>query len=112
MTKGGVMKKVVIAVAAIVALLFAMSAFAVEGSPPAKATCADFDQRKAFHMKKLDERINSLQQEKACVQAAQNQDELKACRSKHKAEMKEHRNSMKKKMNPGGPGAQGQPQAQ
>ena len=106
------MKKVVIAVAIAVSLVFAMSAFAVEGSRPTKAQCADFDQTKAFHMKKLDERINSLQQEKTCVQAAQNQDELKACRSKHRAEMKEHRGAMKKKTGSAGPGAQGQPQVQ
>ncbi len=106
------MKKVLIAVAIVVSLVFAISAFAVEGSPPPKAQCADFDQMKAFHMKKLDERINSLQEEKVCVQAAQSRDELKACRSKHKAEMKKHRDTMKKKRGSGGPGTQGQPQVQ
>jgi len=106
------MRRLVVVVAVVVSLVFAVSAFAVEGAPPAKAQGADFDKVKAFHMKKLDDRINSLQQEKVCAEAAQNRDELKACRSKHKAEMKERRDAMKKKKGAGGPGAQGQPQVQ
>jgi hypothetical protein len=65
---------------------------------------------KAYHLKKLDERMNSLQQENACVQAAKNQDDLRACRSKHKAEMKEHRDDMRRRVVPGAPGAQIPPQ--
>jgi hypothetical protein len=78
----------------------------IEGSQPTKETGPNFEQMKAYHLKKLDERMNSLQQEKACVQAAKNQDDLRACRSKHKAEMKEHRDDMRRRVGPGGTGGQ------
>ena len=109
MAKGGIMKRVVIAVAAVVSLVFAVSAFAADIQPSA-GTAPNFEQMKADHLKMLDDRINGLQEERACAQAAKNQDELRACRSKHKAEMKEHRDEMKKKGGPGGPGGQVPPQ--
>jgi len=109
MTKGGIMKKVVIAVVAL-SLVLSVSAFAIEGSQPTKETAPNFEQMKADHLKKLEERMSSLQQEKACVQAANTQDELRACRAKHKAEMKEHRDDMRKRGRPGGPGGQVPPQ--
>src|SRR4030066_2416658 len=82
----------------------------IEGSQPTKETGPHFEQMKANHLKKLDERMNSLQQEKTCVQAAMNQDDLMACRSKHKAEMKKHRDDMRQRVGPGGPGGQSPPQ--
>jgi hypothetical protein len=82
----------------------------IEGSQPTKETGPKFDQMKADHLKILDERMNSLQQEKACVQAAKNKDDLRACRSKHKAEMKVHRDDMRKRIGPGGTGGQIPPQ--
>jgi len=100
------MKRVVIAVAAALPLVFAVPAFAVDGSQPSKETGANFEQMKSDHLKKLDERLNSLQQERTCVQASKTQDDLRACRAKHKAEMKEHRDEMRKMMGPGGPGGQ------
>ena len=109
MDKGGIMKKVVIAVAAVVSLVFALTAFAVEGVQPPKETGVNFEQMKADHLKKLDGRINSLQQEKTCVQAAKNQDDLMTCRSKHKAEMKGHGDGMRKGGGPYGPGGQVSP---
>jgi len=104
------MKRVVIAVAAVVSLVFALTAFAIEGIQPQKETGINFEQMKADHLKKLDERMNSLQQEKTCVQAAKNQDDLMACRSKHKAEMKKYHDDMRQKVGPGGPGGQIPPQ--
>jgi septal ring factor EnvC (AmiA/AmiB activator) len=100
------MKRVVIAVVAALSLVLPVSAFAIEGSQPPKETAPNFEQMKVDHLKKLEERMSSLQQEKACVQAANNQDELRACRSKHKAEMKEHRDDMRKRGGTGGPGGQ------
>jgi hypothetical protein len=97
MDKGGIMKRVVIAVAAILSLVFALPAFAIEGVQPPKETGINFEQMKADHVKKLDERINSLQQEKTCVQAAKNQDGLMTCRTKHKDNMKEFRDEMRKR---------------
>jgi hypothetical protein len=104
--KGGIMKRIVIAVAAALPLVFAVPAFATDASQPSKETGTNFEQMQADHLKMLDERLNSLQQEKACVQAAKNQDNLRACRAKHKAEMKEHRDEMRKMMGPFGPGGQ------
>jgi hypothetical protein len=100
------MKKVVFAVVAL-SLIVAVSAFAIEGNQPPKETALNFEQLKADHLKKLEERMSSLQQEKTCVQAAKSQDDLWACRSKHKAEMKEHHDWMRKG---GGPGGQVPPQ--
>jgi hypothetical protein len=84
----------------------------VEGSLPTKEPGPNFEQMKADHLKILDERMNSLQQEKTCVQAAKNPDDLKACRSKHRSEMKKHRDDMRKGVGPGGPGSQIPPQSQ
>jgi hypothetical protein len=106
MAKGGIMRRVVIAVAAALSLVSAVPAFAIEASQPAQETVPNFEQMKTGHLKNLDERINSLQQEKICVQAAKNQDDLMACRAKHKAEMKEHRDEMGMRGGPGGPGGQ------
>ena len=100
------MKRVVIAVAAVVSLVFALTAFAIEGIQPQKETGINFEQMKADHMKKLDERMNSLQEEKTCVQGAKNQDDLTTCRSKHKAEMKGHGDEMRRGGGPYGPGGQ------
>jgi len=100
------MKKAVIAGAALLTLVFAVPAFAVDISQPQKGIAPSFDQMKADRMKKIDERMTSLQEEKACVQAAKTQDDLKACWVKHKDEMKEHRGDMKMKGGPGGPGGQ------
>jgi len=108
-TKGGIMKRVVIAAVALL-LGLSVSAFAIEGSQPPKETAPNFEQMKADHLKKLEERMSSLQEEKACVQAANNQDGLKACRAKHKAEMREHRDDMRMRGGPGGPGSQVPPQ--
>jgi hypothetical protein len=109
MDKGGIMKRVVIAVAAVVSLVFALTAFAVEGVQPPKETGVNFEEMKAGHLKKLDARINSLQQEKTCAQAAKSQDDLMSCRSKHQAEMKGHGDGMRKGGGPYGPGGQVSP---
>lgn len=88
------MKQVVIAVAAALSLVFAVSAFGTDGSQPPQGTAVlNFDQMKANRMKILDERLNRLQEEKTCVQAANTQDDLKACRDKHKVAMKEKRDN-------------------
>lgn len=98
------MKRVVIAVAAALPLMFAVPAFATEGGQPSTETGATFEQMKADHLKKLDDRLNSLQQEMTCVNAAKTQDDLRACRLKHKAELKERRGEMREMMKRGGPG--------
>ena len=106
MAKGGIMKRAVIAAVTVLSLIFAGLSFAVEGIQPSAETVPNFEQMKADHLQRLDDRINSLQEEKACIQAAKNQDDLTACRSKHKAEMKGHGDQMGKRGGHGGPGGQ------
>jgi len=76
MAKGGIMERAVIVAAVVLSLVFAVSVFAIESSQPPGATAPDFDQMKADLLKKLDDRMTSLQKEKVCVQAAKNQDDL------------------------------------
>jgi hypothetical protein len=90
------MKRVVIAVAAVVSLVFALTAFAIEDTQPTKETGISFEQTKANHLKRLDDRINSLQEEKTCAQTAKTNDDLMTCKFKHKAEMKGQHGDMKK----------------
>jgi hypothetical protein len=108
--KGGLMKRVVIAVAAVLSLVFAVTVFAVEGNQPSKEAGPSFEQMKDDHLKKLDARMTSLQQEKTCVQAANNQDDLKTCRAKHRAEMQGQPGEMRKRGGPGGLSDQVPPQ--
>ncbi len=100
------MKRAVIAAAAVLSLVFALTAFAAEDVQPPKETGINFEQMKADHLKKLDVRINSLQEEKTCVQAAKNLEDLMTCRSKHKAEMKGKPDKMRMGGGPYGPGGQ------
>ena len=82
------MKRGVIAAAAVLSLVFVVPAFAADGSQQTTTVTPNFEQMKSNHLQKLDERLTSLQQEKTCVQAAKNLDDLKACRSKHRARYK------------------------
>jgi hypothetical protein len=66
-------------------MVFAVPVFAAEGSqsqPSTGTAPTTFEQTKSDHLKRLDGRINSLQEEKTCVQAAKNQDDLNACMKK------------------------------
>lgn len=92
--KGGIMKRTLIA-AALLSLAFAVPAFAVEGSQPSTAPGKTFEERQANILKMIDERITSLQEGKACVQAAKSDSDLKACREKHVSEMKGKRGAMR-----------------
>lgn len=81
--------------AILLALAFAVPAFAIEGGQPPNMTGQTFDQKQSHILKMLDERIASLQEGKTCVQAAKNDEDLKACREKHTAEMKGRHNAMR-----------------
>jgi hypothetical protein len=91
--KGGNMRKAIVA-AALLSLAFAVPILAAEGSPPPSAQGQTFEQRQANILKMIDERIASLQEGKTCVQAAKNDGDLKACREKHMAEMREKQGEM------------------
>ena len=80
-----------------VLLLFAASAFAVDAPPPPKGTEPNFEQLKAEIINRIDQRIARNQEEKSCVQSAKSHEDLKACREKVKAEVKEQRHNMRDK---------------
>lgn len=100
------MKRTFIA-AALLSFVFAVPAFAAESGQPQQATPATFEERQANILKMLDERIASLQEGKACVQDAKSDADLRACRQKHMAEMREQRGEMR-----GRRGMTGGPQGQ
>jgi hypothetical protein len=81
---GGDMKiRFVIGLSALLLVLglagFAETLHAANGAP------ADFEQRKAEQLRRLDQRLSRLRDERACVQAAASQDALKSCRQQLKA---------------------------
>jgi hypothetical protein len=92
--KGGNMKRAIIA-AVLLSLAFAAPILAAEGGPPPSAPGQTFEQRQAHILKMLDERIASLHEGKTCVMAAKNDDDLRACRDKHMAEMREKQGEMR-----------------
>ena len=94
------MKKAAIAVA--ISLALAGSAFAVDGGQSQNGPGPNFDQRKTDILKMLDERASRIQEEKNCVQAAKNHEDLKACREKQREKMEKMRQEMKGKSDKGG----------
>lgn len=83
------MNRAMIAVA--VSILFAAPAFAADSAPQPKGPGPNFEQRKSEILKRIDERIARNQEEKACVQTAQNHNDIKACRDKFKSEFQDQR---------------------
>lgn len=87
------MKRVLIAIALLLA--FVVPAFAFEGGQPSQGTGPGFEQRKSEVLDNLNKRIQRLQDETACVQAATNHQDLKDCLEKFRVmereEMKERR---------------------
>lgn len=88
------MKVLLIAVS--VSMLFAAQVFAVDAVSPPKGPGPNFEQHRAEILKRIDQRIARNQEEKTCIQAAKNHDDVKVCRDKFKAEAQEQRNKMKK----------------
>ena len=69
-------------------LFFAVQLFATENLPPPKGPGADFEQHKAEILKRIDERIARNQEERNCVQAAKNREDIRICREKFKEEFR------------------------
>jgi len=80
-TKGGNMRGTVVA-AALLALIFTGSGFAMESKKSSNPSATTIEQRKAQRLKDLDKRMKKLQQEKACVKAATSSDDLDSCAKK------------------------------
>lgn len=81
------MKKKIVSL--VVAGLFAVPAFAIDNAPVPKAPVQNFEQHKAEILKRIDERIARSQEEKICIQAAQNQNDIKVCRDKIREEVRD-----------------------
>ncbi len=62
-----------------VAILLAMPAFAANNAPQKQGQTLSFPQRKAEILKRIDERITRSKQERACIQATKNNEDIKAC---------------------------------
>lgn len=76
-------------IAAAVSILFASPAFAADNAPQPMRPGPNFELRKSEILKRIDERIARNQEERACVQAAMNDNDLKACRDKLKPEFQD-----------------------
>jgi hypothetical protein len=50
----------------------------------ASASPANFEQKKAEQLRRLDQRITNLRDERTCIQEATSQDAIKSCREKFK----------------------------
>ena len=91
------MKKALIA-AALLATAFTVPAWAADGNQPAGAQPrGDFKERKAQMLKHMDERISAMQQERKCVQAAKNEDDMRSCRERQRSMRESHRDEMRAK---------------
>ena len=82
------MKREAIVVAAVLSIAFAGPAFAAEGTQsPAETTSntettSDFEQMKTDYLKRLEDKMNRLQQQKTCTEEAQSQEDLRNCKWK------------------------------
>jgi len=79
------MKRKVIVAAAVLSMAFAAPAFAAEGTQSTQEAASNVEQMKADYLKRLEDRMNSLQQEKTCIEGAQSQDDLRNCKWKKKS---------------------------
>jgi len=106
------MKKTLIA-AAILSFVFAIPAFAAQNGQ-SNEPAATFEQKQARILKMFDDRIASLQEAKTCVQAAKDDDDLRACRKKYMAVMREKHGDMQQHrgMMGGSQDGMGSPQVQ
>ena len=87
------MKRTFIA-AAVLSLAFAVPVFAADGGQQQQGQTPNFEQKQAEILKMIDARTASLQDDRACVQAAKKLDDLKVCkdnRDKAMAEMEKRR---------------------
>ena len=66
------------------AVLFALLTLNIGTGFAASASSESFTQRKAERLQRIDQRLNHLQTQKSCVQAANNPDALKNCRERFK----------------------------
>lgn len=88
------MKKILVSIASF-SILIAGTAFAAEKAAQPNANAKDFKATQEMIVKHLDERIDMLQREKACVEAAKSDEDLNLCRERFREERKEALDKMK-----------------
>lgn len=88
------MKRTFIA-AAVLLFAFTIPVFAADGGNPQQGQSLNFEEMQAEILKHIDARAADLQDDRACVQAAMNHEDLKACKDKQMAEMEKRRSEMK-----------------
>jgi hypothetical protein len=70
-----------VTLAALILLCLAIPAVATDvGGQPQARPSQDFQQAKAGILKRIDERLARIQQERACVEAARSHEDARACR--------------------------------
>ena len=106
------MKREVIAVAAVLSMTFAGPAFATERMLSSAETTSNFEQVKADYLKRLEDRMNHLQQEKTCIEEAQSQDDLRNCKWKNRGKRQWYRGKKKESEGSTGSVDQSTPQNQ
>lgn len=77
-------RKHITLVTAALTIIFATTAFALDTTAPSQDPAAQFEKMKADSLKKVDDRIKRLQEEKTCLEGATNHDDLINCRWKNK----------------------------
>jgi hypothetical protein len=95
-------KRGVIAVATVLLLTFSAPALATEEVQPSEKTDTNFEQVKADSLKRIDDRIDALNKEKACLKDAKNTTDLRECRMKTMG----FRRMMRKRVRPSAPETQ------
>jgi len=89
------MKKTIFASGVLlVATVCAVPVFAADSGLPPMDQTRSFAERQTEILKIIDARAAGIQDERSCVQAARDFDDLKACRDKAMAEMGKRRTSM------------------
>jgi hypothetical protein len=83
-------------IAVLLISVFTVPAFAATADQQSNASSEPFEQKQTRILQLIDNRIADLQEAKTCVQAAKNNDDLKACRQK---QMQKMRNKMMNRNN-------------
>lgn len=85
----------------LVLFIMTISLFAFAEGQEREAKKAElFSKIKSKALENIDKRISQMQENRSCISAAQNKEDMKACRSKmkeHKSEWREKRKEMKEK---------------
>jgi hypothetical protein len=69
-------------IVALISLILAIPAFAIDGGQPPQGPGPNFEARKADILNRIDQRLTRLQQMKNCIQSAHTLDDARACREK------------------------------